>query len=64
MACRSVDKAEKTKGEILEELKGQPNLGEITIKKLDLSSFQSVRDCAKEILEEEPRIELLINNAG
>lgn len=36
----------------------------ITYKHLDLSSLTSVRKFAKEINEEEPRLDILINNAG
>lgn len=33
-------------------------------QKCDLADFNSIRDCAKEILKEEPKIDILINNAG
>lgn len=64
MACRSTEKAEAAKEEIIEQLKGQPDLGQIIVKCLDLSSCKSVRECAQEILDEEPRIDILLNNAG
>ena len=38
--------------------------GEIIIKNLDLSSFESVKKFTNEIIEEEERIDALINNAG
>lgn len=33
-------------------------------KKLDLSSLQSVREFCKEILKEESRLDIIVNNAG
>lgn len=38
--------------------------GEIIIKHLDLSSFESVKRFTSEIIREEERIDVLINNAG
>jgi len=38
--------------------------GEIVVKCLDLTSCKSIRECAQEILDEEPRIDILLNNAG
>lgn len=64
MACRSTEKAEAAKEEIIEQLKGKENLGEIIVKSLDLSSCKSIRECAQELLDEEPRIDILLNNAG
>lgn len=64
MACRSTEKAEAAKEEIIEQCKGQENLGEIVVKCLDLSSCKSVRECAQQILDEEPRIDILLNNGG
>ncbi|XP_018418278.1 PREDICTED: retinol dehydrogenase 14 isoform X4 [Nanorana parkeri] len=40
------------------------NNGEIVLKELDLSSLQSVRRFCQEVLKEEPRLDVLINNAG
>lgn len=64
MACRSIDKAEAAKKEILDQLQDKKDLGEIVVRRLDLSSLKSVRECANEILLQEDRIDLLINNAG
>ncbi|VDN35261.1 unnamed protein product [Cylicostephanus goldi] len=36
----------------------------LTVVRCDLADFSSVRDCAKEILKEEDKIDILINNAG
>lgn len=38
--------------------------GEFVVYQLDLSSFQSVRECAKTLLEKESAIHILVNNAG
>jgi len=40
------------------------NVGELVIYFLDLRSFKSVRDCAKNLLTNEAAIHILINNAG
>jgi len=40
------------------------NVGELAIYFLDLRSFKSVRDCAKNLLTNEAAIHILINNAG
>jgi len=37
---------------------------DVIIRKLDLASLTSVRQCAKEINETEERLDILINNAG
>lgn len=34
------------------------------VKKIDFCSLASVRKCAKELLEEEENIHILVNNAG
>lgn len=60
MACRSLDKAQKAKEELLEEV---PK-GEIDIIQIDLSSLESVRAFAKNFLAKYNRLDLLINNAG
>lgn len=64
MACRNIEKGEEAKNEILKELENEDKIGVLIVKELDLSSLKSVRKCAEEILKEEPRIDILINNAG
>ncbi|XP_016337983.1 retinol dehydrogenase 14-like [Sinocyclocheilus anshuiensis] len=62
MACRDRQSAE----EAAQDIKNQagPNQGEVVIKHLDLASLQSVRSFCEEVIREEPRIDVLINNAG
>lgn len=64
MACRSLERAQSAAEDIRENLKETPKSGEVLVRQLDLSSLKSVRKCAQEILENEPAIHLLINNAG
>ncbi len=59
MACRNLELANQAANEIQEETRG-----DIRVVQLDLASLKSVRQCAKDILEEEDRIDILINNAG
>ena len=47
-----------------EEIRSDTGNKNVVIKKLDLSSLKSVRDFAEDILKSEPRIDILINNAG
>ena len=56
MLCRDTEKAEKTATEIRKDTGNQ-----VEVLKLDLSSLQSVRDCAKTLLEKEEKIDILIN---
>lgn len=60
MACRSMSKMEEAKTKLLEEVKE----GQVILKTLDLASLDSVRECAKDINENEERLDILINNAG
>ncbi|XP_050534719.1 retinol dehydrogenase 11-like isoform X2 [Daktulosphaira vitifoliae] len=63
MACRDVKKADQALLDIKTEVQGE-GLGTLIVEKLDLSSFSSIKRCAKRILERENQIHLLINNAG
>ncbi|XP_045761447.1 retinol dehydrogenase 11-like isoform X4 [Maniola jurtina] len=63
LACRDMAKTEKAKEDILKETNDE-HKGSIAIEKLDLSSLQSVRECASRILATEAKIDILINNAG
>ena len=60
LACRSKDKAEAA----VEEIKQRSGNEDVVFKKLDLSSLASVRTFAQEFLQEESRLDILINNAG
>lgn len=47
-----------------DEIRQKSGNGNVVVKKLDLSSLQSVRDLAKDVQENEQRLDILINNAG
>lgn len=64
MACRDVTRATQAMDDIKSELSGVENTGELVVKKLDLNSLQSVRECAQDIIKDEKNIHILINNAG
>lgn len=60
LACRDVTKARVA----ADEIRQQSGNGNVVVKKLDLASLQSVRDLAKDVQENEERLDILINNAG
>lgn len=60
MACRNLETAEKVKDEIVAETSNQ----NVVVRKLDLSSLQSVREFAAKINATEERLDVLIHNAG
>ena len=60
IACRSEEKGKKAEVDIRRE-SGSSN---VHFRKLDLASFESIRKFVKEVLSEEARIDILINNAG
>ncbi|XP_029903083.1 retinol dehydrogenase 14b [Myripristis murdjan] len=62
MACRDQRSAE----EAAQEMKKQTGQGQgaVVVKHLDLASLRSVRKFCAEIVEEESKIDVLINNAG
>ncbi|CAH2246028.1 retinol dehydrogenase 14 [Pelobates cultripes] len=59
LACRDRGRAEEAAREL--RLEGP---GEVVIKELDLSSLRSVRRFCQEVVQEEPHLDVLINNAG
>src|SRR6056297_415047 len=61
MLCRNLDKAGAAARK-LREVAAEP--AKVTVISMDLSSLNSVRDAAKTVLQEAPRIDALINNAG
>jgi len=60
MACRSADRAEAARVQILNEV---PD-GDVTVQLLDLSSLASVRAFAAGFRDDHQSLDLLINNAG
>ncbi|XP_062553175.1 retinol dehydrogenase 12-like [Armigeres subalbatus] len=60
IACRSLEKANQAR----EELIAETGKSDIHVRELDLSSLESVRTFATKFLQEEPRLDILINNAG
>ncbi|GBP12925.1 Retinol dehydrogenase 14 [Eumeta japonica] len=64
MACRNLDKAQEAKTSIEEICKDKGDVGKIVLIKCDLSSLTSVRECAQQVLDSEPQINILVNNAG
>lgn len=64
MACRNLDKAEEAKKDIENRCKDLPEAGTLILEKCDLSSLKSVRHFAQKILDNEPQINILVNNAG
>jgi retinol dehydrogenase-14 len=60
IACRDLVKGQAA----VNDIQRKTSNGEIILKPLDLASLASVRTFANEILQEEDRIDVLINNAG
>jgi len=60
MACRNLESAAKVRDEIVNISKNE----NVVVRKLDLSSLQSVRDFAAEFNKTENRLDVLIHNAG
>uniref|UniRef100_A0A8D8T8F5 Retinol dehydrogenase 11 n=1 Tax=Cacopsylla melanoneura TaxID=428564 RepID=A0A8D8T8F5_9HEMI len=60
LACRDLGKANGLREAIIEATKNS----QVVVKKLDLSSLDSVREFAAQIMDEEKYIHVLINNAG
>ncbi|KAH0520882.1 retinol dehydrogenase 14 [Microtus ochrogaster] len=70
MGCRDLGRAQEAAGQLRQEL-GQAGgqepdatKGQLVVKELDLASLRSVRAFCQELLQEEPRLDVLINNAG
>jgi retinol dehydrogenase-12 len=64
LLCRNEKRGRTAVAAIEEELRGQKNTGELTLGLLDLSSLESVRECAARLLKEEQRLDILVLNAG
>ncbi|XP_034384805.1 dehydrogenase/reductase SDR family member 13-like [Cyclopterus lumpus] len=60
LACRSKQRGEAA----LEEVKKESGSNQVVFMPLDLGSLKSVRSFAETFLKSEPRLDILINNAG
>ncbi|XP_048736183.1 retinol dehydrogenase 13-like [Ostrea edulis] len=60
LACRDVMRAERAATDII-RISNNPN---VAVKIVDLASLESVRKFADDINKREPKIDILINNAG
>jgi len=60
LACRSQEKGKKAEVDVRRE----SGNNDVNFRQLDLSSFTSIREFAKEVLEEESHVDILINNAA
>ncbi|XP_041849050.1 retinol dehydrogenase 13 [Melanotaenia boesemani] len=60
LACRDMKRANTA----ADEIRQRSGNGNVVVKKLDLASLQSIRDLAKDVQENEERLDILINNAG
>ncbi|CAH2239261.1 jg21894 [Pararge aegeria aegeria] len=60
LACRNENLARAAIGKI----KNGTGNSQVTFKKVDLTSFQSIRDFADDVLKTEDRLDILVNNAG
>ncbi|XP_043478605.1 retinol dehydrogenase 14-like [Leptopilina heterotoma] len=60
MACRNMENARKA----IDDIRTQVTSGELIPMELDLSSLKSVRNFATQVLNDFPKINVLINNAG
>ena len=63
IGCRNVQRGQAAADEINDEIQMNDN-GYVVSKQLDLASFESIRQFANEINEEEEAIDILVNNAG
>ena len=59
MLCRSLERAEPVAEEIR---KDTGNV--VVVMQMDLASLESVRSCAAKLIQEEDKIDLLVNNGG
>ncbi|KAM6950765.1 retinol dehydrogenase 13-like [Lycodopsis pacificus] len=60
LACRDITRACIA----ADEIRQQSGNGNVVVKKLDLTSLRSVRELARDVQENEQRLDILINNAG
>ncbi|XP_050738479.1 uncharacterized protein LOC127009427 [Eriocheir sinensis] len=61
IACRNMEKSTRVAGELRDDV---GSVGEVVVRHLDTSDLTSVRTFAKEVLDTEKAIHVLVNNAG
>ncbi|XP_044752561.1 retinol dehydrogenase 13-like [Coccinella septempunctata] len=64
MACRNVEAANEAAEDIKTASKSVPCNGLLRVVHLDLSNLKSVKECVENLLKNEERIDVLVNNAG
>lgn len=62
MACRDVSRAEEAVRDIRQQTGASAS--QLVVRQLDIASLRSVRAFCHDIRKEEPRLDVLINNAG
>uniref|UniRef100_A0A1A8EE07 Uncharacterized protein n=1 Tax=Nothobranchius kadleci TaxID=1051664 RepID=A0A1A8EE07_NOTKA len=60
LACRDMDRGNRA----AEDVRQKSGNNNVVVKTLDLASLQSVRQFARDVLANEERLDVLINNAG
>jgi NAD(P)-dependent dehydrogenase (short-subunit alcohol dehydrogenase family) len=60
MACRSIEKSRKVQEEIIK----RSGNNDVQLMKLDMSSFESIKEFTEKFKKEFPKLDILINNAG
>ncbi|KAF8791663.1 retinol dehydrogenase 12-like [Argiope bruennichi] len=60
LGCRNLGKAER----VAREIRSATGNDNVVVKQLDLCSFKSVRECARNVIETEQKLHILVNNAG
>ena len=60
MACRNVVRGEEARKRIVTATDNS----QVIVQQLDLSSLASVRQFAQKVMQEQPRLDVLVNNAG
>ncbi|XP_045148322.1 retinol dehydrogenase 13 [Echinops telfairi] len=60
LACRDMEKCEAA----AKDIRGETLNHRVNARHLDLSSLRSIRDFAKKIIQEEERVDVLVNNAA
>src|SRR5512137_2191606 len=60
LACRDLVKG----GQVRDEIRSRSGNKAVRVVRLELRDLGSVEQCAREVIESTPRVDVLINNAG